>query len=73
MLNGWGCADPLHGGPTDMLAAAGGPPCQPPTLHVLPCPVPNPQIEVRRSGRLQGDKPEYNEENLFAMEMGIDR
>lgn len=32
-----------------------------------------PQIEVRRSGRLQGDKPQYNEDDLFAKELGIDR
>jgi hypothetical protein len=31
------------------------------------------QVTVRRSGRLQGEQPEYNEENLFARELGIDR
>ena len=31
------------------------------------------QVEVRRSGRLQGDQPEYNEDNMAAMQLGIDR
>ena len=45
-------------------------------MTCLLCPLlpPTPlQIEVRRSGRLQGDQPQYNEDDLFAKELGIDR
>lgn len=31
------------------------------------------QVEVRRCGRLNGERPEYNEETLFDRELGIDR
>ncbi|KAL4855053.1 Cell division cycle-associated 7-like protein [Chlorella vulgaris] len=31
------------------------------------------EVEVRRCGRLNGERPEYNEETLFDRELGIDR